>query len=470
MYNRLMLPTRHTYETLGFKTLPVSYGRKASPPLEWDHTDSDTLWRQAPAKSNMALQAGVSGMFLLDPDTQDGQTNVASYLNGLGVHTWKITTWRGFTHHWVRTDMPEGTQWNGKLKDNMGDWRGKHGYGLAAPSFINTPNGSGYYQLPQTNPKVVPFMEWKDIVPLLKVRNKTMVDTSVLSLPVPVIQRVIPHWVYRAASIIANSYELENINVGNKIWDSRSEAVMSMLMSSLLRGYTFKHVMKWCGNYKTYQWWTASTAKAVQYVAQEGDRPVLETLYNSTYDVPKKDEDVLRAMISVLWYVGDAEGCVSNRDIQMLVARGRQSVSSSVSRLLKTDYLELIEPSSGKKASKYRVNLSTNVETRQATIKDKLHPEALRHGGLTHNQTTILDVLEENKSANQVSTETGIPLSVVYYSLKKLKRYGLVNKTGKRWFKENVSVERINNTLDVLDKGLIRKHRIHSERRAFLPK
>lgn len=458
---------RHFYTQLGFKTIPITFGKKTYPPTNWQNTDSDELWNSAPANSNTALQAGVSNMFLIDPDTGDGEQHVKNYMQSLGMETWKIITWRGYTHHWVRTHMPNNTQWNGKLKDGMGDWRGKNGYGLAAPSFVKSNNGEGFYTLPPSNPNEVPFIDWRDIVPLLRINQKTDLNNVRLTLPVPVLKRTLPQWAYTAAKEVAGMSDPDRITVGTHSWTSRSEAVMSMLMSAILNGYSYKLIMKLCGQYRNEQWWLKSTAKAVQYLTNEGGRPTLEKMYHSTYAVDPKDEDVLRAMISVLWYVGDVEGHISNRDIQMLVARGRYSVSGSVSRLLHSNYITLLETSDGAKASKYRVNTAVPMETRETTLADQVHQEVLRHGGLSHKQLAVLDALTEFKTPKQLESETDLGLSGVYYALNKLKEYELVEKSGKKWGKTSVSPDKLNALFDAQDNFAKRKHRISMERSLF---
>jgi predicted transcriptional regulator len=468
VYNDVMQPTRHVYEQLGFKTIPITYGKKSSPPQGWNTTDSDVLWSTAPAKCNMGLQAGVSGMFLLDPDTEQGSVYVKSYLDSLGIKAWNVKTWRGFLHHWVKTTMPTNIQWNGKLKDNMGDWRGRNGYGLAAPSYIHTDTGDGVYSLPYTNPHEVPFMEWSDIQPLLNARVAVKIDPTKLSLPVPVLRRKLPHWAYTTAKQIAEMGDPGRIHIGAHVWESRSEAVMSVLMTSLLNGHSQRMVMKWCGSYREEKWWLLSTAKAVQYIVDAGERPQLERMYNSAFDLNKKDEDVFRAILSVLWYVGSHEGHVSNRDIQLLVARGRQSVSSSVGRLIRAGYVSLLEPSDGAKASKYAVDLSVERFTREQSIIDEVHQDVLRHGGLTHNQLALLEALDHDKTPKQLAEVTNLQLSGVYYSLKKLEKYDLVSKNGKKWTRSSLSSDKLNALFDASDSYAKRSSRINTERRLFL--
>lgn len=466
MYNTHML-NRHYYTQLGFKTIPITFGQKLYPPTNWQHTDSETMWSTAPANSNTALQAGVSNMFLLDPDTENGEVHVQNYMDGLGIDTWKVITWRGYTHHWLKTTMPHNTQWNGKLIDGMGDWRGKNGYGLAAPSFVRTQDGEGFYSIPESNPTEVPFINWTDLVPLLRINQKTALDPKRLTLPVPVLKRKLPHWAYLAAKQVAEMEITGDVIVGSRHWESRSEAVMSMLMSSILNGHDYRLVMKMCGEYKTDQWWTRSVAKAIQYLSTEGERPLLEKMYHSSFDLDTKDEDVFRAMLSILWYVGDTAGHISNRDIQLLVARGRYSVSSSVSRLINNKYVTLLETSDGNKASKYKVNTHVSMETREKTLVDSIHQEVLRHGALSHNQVAILDALTENKTPKQLSDETDLGLSGVYYALNKLERYDLVEKSGKRWGRTAISPDALNALFDAQDSFSKRKHRIAQERSLF---
>ena len=408
-------------------------------------------------------------MFLLDPDSAHGSTYVQNYMDGKGIKTWQVITWRDYHHHWVQTDMPTNVQWNGKLIDGMGDWRGKHGYGLAAPSVINLDGMCGIYKLPEDNPHKVPYVYWEDLLPLLRLsRTHTSYTATALELPIPVLQRVLPQWAYNAAKEISEMSNTGSVVIGSRKWESRSEAVLSILMSSLLNGYNYRAVQKWCGDYRDDNWWMYSTSKAVQYIVNEGTRPNLLDLYKRSFpELTTKDEDVFRAMLAILWYVGDTSGHISNRDIQLLVARGRYSVSASVSRLIKDKYVTLLEPSDGTKASKYKVNMLVPTEERTVSLSDRIHQDAKRHGGLSQNQIAILDHLSAPETPADIADELGISLSSVYYALNKLKKYGFVNKDGKEWSKERITIDRVNATLDVNDSFQKRKSRIATERRMF---
>jgi len=460
------------YHDLGFKTLPVSYGKKASPPPGWTHTDSQELWGNVRGRSNVAIQAGPNNAFLLDPDTEVGSRVVAEYLKEKGIDAWKVITWRGYTHYWVRTIAPSNTQWNGKLRDGMGDWRLKNGYGLVAPSFVRMGSSSGFYREPVTNPNHVPFVEWSDLLPLLQLaRSNTNDKARVTSLPVPVVRRALPEWLKHTLQEIEPTVGTPGptpISVGSRHWTSRSEAVMSIVMSAILNGYSYREVMKWLDGYKTYNWWTSTTAKAVDWLTNEADRPTLSRLYNSEFDVSMKDQDVLRAMLSILWYVGTLEGGVSNRDIQMLVSRGRHSVSASVSRLMKADIISLVKPSEGKIASIYRVNPEKATGEREHHVLDGLHQEAFRHGGISPSQRKVVAVLQSTSmSVKDISKTTGISTSGVYYAVKRLRSFGIVTSENGLIGLCPVTKQQVHSTLDVQDKYLVRKHRIAEERRAY---
>jgi len=452
---------------LGFKTLPITYGKKASPPPEWTHTDSETLWADAPRRCNTALQAGYNNMFLLDPDTDVGQKHVESYLSALGINPWRIITWRGYTHFWLKTEVPTNTQWNGKLKDGMGDWRGKNGYGLAAPSYVRIGNQSGVYTLPGNNPLEVPFVQWSDILPLLQLGKSVNIDPELLTLPVQTVRRSVPRWAYDVVKIVNDMDAPGDIKLGHRSWYSRSEAVFSVIMSGLLSGRSFREVQHWFSDYRTESWWKASTAKAIAYMRDEAERPVLEEMYNSAFKLPLKDERVLRAMIAILWYVGDLEGCVANRDLQLLVARGRHSVSSSVSRLIKQGYVELVEESEGAKASKYRINPDVERSKRTETILDRVHHEAFRHGGIPASAVTVLQSLSQPRTVNELVQTTDLSQSAVYSALHTLKDLDLAVKSGKHWAKNGTTVDQLNSTLDTTTSHAKRKHRIIEERSRY---
>jgi predicted transcriptional regulator len=196
----------------------------------------------------------------------------------------------------------------------------------------------------------------------------------------------------------------------------------------------------------------------------EAERPVLESMYNSAYDLPTKDEDVLRSMISILWYVGSSTGCVANRDIQMLVSRGRQSVSSSISRLIKSGSIELVEKSDGSKASCYKVDTTLERTDRELSVLDGAHQEAFRHGGINDSQRKVLDALDTNQTPKRLGEITGLSTSGVYAALGKLRNRGLVSKTGKTWYREKFTTAQINAELDTSDSFIARKSRISTER------
>ena len=458
-----------TYETLGFKTLPVTYGKKSVPPPEWTHTSSAELWGSVSGRHNVALQAGHNKMFLLDPDTENGSETVSRYLAGLGINAWRITTWRGYTHHWVRTVAPPGTQWNGKLVDNMGDWRAKNGYGLAAPSYVRMGSQNGFYTLPNDNPLQVPLVAWEDIKPLLRFATSAQkIDATDLVIPVPTVRRAIPGWLAETAKevySVATEPGPIPISIGSRHWESRSEAAMSAMMSGLLNGYSYREVMRWFGEYKTSNWWIKTTEKAISWLSNEAERPLLSGMYNSDYDgIQLKDQDVLHAMISILWYVGSLQGGVSNRDLQMLVSRGRQSVSASVSRLIKHGIVTLVEKSDGAKASIYRIDPTVARSERSSSPLSELHQETFRHGGISHTQRRIINALSEPKSPAQLSAELETSSSGVYGALKKLSGIGLVRKEGGLWVANQVHKDEVEAMLDVHDSYVKRKSRISMER------
>jgi predicted transcriptional regulator len=380
------------------------------------------------------------------------------------VNAFRIVTWRNYTHYWIRTAIPDGTQWNGKLKSNMGDWRGRHGYGLAAPSVVRMGSQSGRYRLPADNPTVVPYVAWKDLLPILQLSTNVEIDPSAVTLPVPTVRRTIPRWINE---VMHSMNEPGPITVGHRHWPSRSEAVMSCVMSGMLNGYTFREVMKWFDGYKSDRWWERTAAKSVAYMVHEAERPILAEMYNSAYDLDFKDESVLRSMIAILWYVGSTEGGISNRDLQMLSARGRTSVSGSVSRLMKNGFIELVEKSNGTKASKYKLNTEVERQERTTSVADGVHQETFRHGGISQGAVSVLDALTETSTVREISEQTGLSASGVYSALRKLRGLGLVHKTGRKYSRTRITSGHLEASVDAHDAYTKRKIRVADERRRY---
>jgi hypothetical protein len=478
------------YKDARIETVPLPFNEKAPPPKGWlEKIEDNTLWDGVSEPLNIGVVAGKNDLLILDPDDANSVSYINNFMQGLGIEHVGTKTKRG-EHWWIRSELPDSfNKKSAKLSaPQKGDIRFRNGYALAAPSIL-----PDYRYLQIGNPFKVPRIDWKDIQPLVNSREVEGSSEETMEyegLPVPMIRREIPEYVIGLSNILRNAPKGEPINIGERKWDTRSEATFSGFMSLLIRGYDpneIVYVLKMKD--RNYDWYRIVEKGAIQEICNIGYRPALARLYHSPIQIPTRtgstDYTIFLAIISLAWFLNSKELFLPVRELAMLSATDKETVVNSLPRLVELGLLAEISSipylNTALETTKFSIqsgyidsslscnSMIPNDPTNQNNVsyvrKNRLFPELWRDEALGKSPFHIFMMLDsEPKTKEQIQELTGLTDATFYRSIKRLVADNLAIRDGTGWSRGNANIVELEKKYDCALSSYRRKQAIEIER------
>lgn len=337
----------------------------------WLYTSPSELWEMAPRDANLAVKLGQpvkrGKLAAIDGDSPQTAHTLTNYLNSIGINPATVpqvaTPSKSGRHFYVATTPPDWYTWGHLAPDvGAGELRVNHCYTVAPVSVVT----AGMYQFVNGDPgwlALAPFIEWRDLVPLLK-NSETQRDIQAPRVfPVRLVKREPAPRVFQVFDNLAETPTGNPVpfdDTGNGIpYHSRSEAEFGICVMLALAGWEFddvyhefkrRNVGKFAEKGKHGRRYLETTyTNALAAIASNPTRRELSQVIETVKAQPWPGraglytQKTLLAMLAYYWQFATRETTINQRDLVVYTGLTRKAVGKAIPRLMQAGYIQKTE-------------------------------------------------------------------------------------------------------------------------------
>lgn len=425
---------KEQYSELEFCFFPLKPNSKE--PLDkhsWKKESSDTLWKIAPADSNIAIKCGGrANLLVIDCDNKDNpQTfnNISFYLAGLGIENYPIiqTASRIGRHIYLRCNKAKlGSYRNIKPAFGSGEIRfGPGCYVVAPPSIVEK---TGIYQIIEGDLSCRPEINFQDIQPLF---ISSQLKEEVNETPIEKLSR-------KAKGLLFGKYQEKYL--------SRSEHEQALILSCINSGLGFEEILSLFIRYpaggkfkekyfknpdQAIDYLLVSFEKAKQYAENNISEGRMRAIQAKTWADSKTwesrtgsfDKAVFLAHTKLAYQSGKIQYRASCRELAEKSGMSIMGISHANKRLEEMGFIEKVKSSTSNLASIYKiVQTFTYPQSNGVRVCTTLHNhDVFRYQGLGKSGCEIWQAFQDGpKSVKELEDATGRHRTTIKRKLEKM--------------------------------------------------